>query len=223
MKKTSKALSIILTILFIVVSLSFISLAADRQALPNLKKSQTDVQTTKLENVMIMQKAMRKIPSASLKANTALSLAGPNVDLICSIKAYYDEARTMPVPSTGAQSGIYHLTPTQSPQRPLPYHVYFTVEVKNIGVKSVAANVTNRVFLTGNALNSSGNYITSPAVTLDPGETAAYDYYCGPFGPNIALKDRVIMVQAMADIASKVVEDNETNNGAMYKLTFVWP
>jgi hypothetical protein len=223
MKKTSKVLSVMMIILFFVVSLSFVSLAAEKQTLPTVKKSQPEAQVMKIENVKIMQKTMRKIPSASLKANTSLPLNAAKVDLICSIKAYYDEARTMPVPSTGAQSGAYHLTPLQSPQRPLPYHVYFTIEVKNIGFKSAAANVTNRVFLTGNALNSPGNYVTSPAVTLEPGETAAYDYYCGPFGPNIALKDRVIMVQAYADSGSKVVEDSETNNGALYKLTFVWP
>jgi hypothetical protein len=223
MKKTSKALSIILTILFFVVSLSFVSLAADRKTLPNVNKSQPDAQVMKIENVKIMQKAVRKIPTTSLKANTALALSGPKVDLVCSIKAYYDEARTMPVPSTGEQSGIYHLTPLQSPQRPLPYYAFFTVEVKNIGVKSAAVDVTNRVFLSGNALSYPGNYVTSPAVTLEPGETVAYDYYCGPFGPNGIFKDKFITVQAMADITSKVVEDNETNNTAVYKLTFVWP
>jgi hypothetical protein len=223
MKKTSKALSVIMTILFFVVSLSFVSLAADKQTLPNLNKSQNDAQAMKIENVKILQKAVRKIPSAFLKANTSLPVNATKVDLICSIKAYYDEAKTMPVPSTGAQTGAYHLTPLQSPQRPLPYYVYFTVEVKNIGVKSAAANVTNRVFISGNALAYPGNYITSPAVTLEPGETAAYDYYCGPFGPNGIFKDKFITVQAMADVASKVVEDNETNNSAVYKLTFVWP
>jgi len=223
MKKTSKVLFVIMTMLFFIVSLSYISAAAEKQTLPTVKKSQTDAQALKTENVIVMQKAMRKIPSANLKANTSLPLNAAKVDLVCSVKAYYDEARTMPVVSTGAQSGIYHLTPAQSPQRPLPYYAYITVEVKNIGYKSAAANVTNRVTLGGNALNSPGNYITSPAVTLEPGETAAFDYYCGPFGPNIALKDRVIMVQAYADSGSKVAEDNEANNGALYKLTFVWP
>jgi hypothetical protein len=223
MKKTSKALSIILTILFFVISLSFISLAAERQTLPSVNKSQPDAQVMKIENVKIMQKAVRKIPSAYMKANTSLPVNATKVDLICSIKAYYDEARTMPVTSTGEQTGIYHLTPLQSPQRPMPYYAYFTVEVKNIGMKSAAADVTNRVFLTGNALSYPGNYITSPAVTLAPGETAAYDYYCGPFGPNGIFKDKFIMVQAIADVTSKVAEDNETNNTAIYKLTFVWP
>jgi hypothetical protein len=223
MKITSKVLSVIMTILFFVVSLSYISAAAEKQTLPTVKKSQTDAQALKTENVIVMQKAMRKIPSATLKANTSLPLNAAKVDLVCSIKAYYDEARTMPVVSTGAQTGIYHLTPLQSPQRPLPYYAFLTVEVKNNGFKSAAANVTNRVVLSGSALNSPGNYITSPAVTLEPGETAAFDYYCGPFGPNVSLKDRFIIVQAIADFGSKVVEDNEANNTAAYKLTFVWP
>jgi hypothetical protein len=221
MKKTSKVLSVILTMLFFVVATSIISFAAERQAVPNVSKSQPDAQAFKLENVKIVQKGVRKIPSA-VTANASLPLTAAKVDLVCSVKVYYDEARTMPVPSVGAQGGIYHLTPSQSPQRPLPYHAYIAVEVKNAGFKSAAENFTNRVSLAGNALYSPGNYTTSP-VTLAPGETAVFDYYVGPIYPSIAAKDRVVVVQAFADVGSKVAEDSETNNGTFYKLTFVWP
>jgi hypothetical protein len=222
MKNTSKALSVILTILFFVIAISFICFAAEKQTLPNLNKSQTDAQAFKLESIKIVQKAVKKIPASALTANTTLPLNAPKVDLVCSVKVYYDEAKTMPIPSAGAQGGIYHLTPSQSPQRPLPYHAYIAVEVKNVGYKSSAENFTNRVSLYGNALINPGSYMTS-AVTLAPGETAVFDYYVGPFYPSVVLKDKVVMVQAFADVASKVAEDNETNNAALYRLTFVWP
>lgn len=222
MKKAGKLLSVILTILFFVPALSIICIAAEKQTAVNQRKSPADTQAFKPESIKITQSAVRKIPSA-VKLNTAIAPSGPKVDLVCSIKAYYDQARTMPVTSLTAQTGIYHLTPAQSPQRPLPYHAYFTVEVKNTGWKSAAANVTNKVTLSGNALYSPGYYITSPAVTLEPGETAAFDYYVGPFYPYIGMKDKMVIVQAIADVGSKVSEDNEANNIALYRLTFVWP
>jgi hypothetical protein len=194
-------------------------------------KAEQQTQEFKLEDMKFTQKPVRKIPSgltleekqkAAAELNKGLTKLKKS-DLVCSIKAYYNEARTMPVESWGRNGGIYHLSPVKSPQRPYPYCVFFTVEVKNIGAETAASNVVNKVvFQSSPAFFPPVAYATSPPENIEPGETAEYDYYYGPFGGAI-LNNRSIIVNALADYPPHVSEVDENNNTAMYTLRFVWP
>ena len=193
-------------------------------------KSAQQTQGFKLEDIKFTQIKLTKIPSTltleekqkALEIQKGLTKEEKEkVDLVCSIKASYDEAGTMPVESTGPMNGIYHLDPKHGPSRPFPFYVYLTVEVRNVAISTIAAHVTNKITFACSWSPSTNSITTSP-VNIDPGETAKYSYKYGPFW-GAMLNNYKLGIDAIANYPSTVPEDNKSNNHAQYVLKFVFP
>jgi hypothetical protein len=177
------------------------------------------------------EKPLRKVPARFSAADLdlvkkfKLNPGAVNVvktDLVCQIKAYYDQAHTLPVQTVGPNMGLYHIK--NGPNRPLPFYAFFEVTVKNTGLVNPAPNVTNKVYFTSVPPFFPPKQFITPPETFSPGEAAEYKYWWGYFTPAAAgLHNRIIQVQATADFPPHVAEDNEGNNNCTYQLRFVYP
>jgi hypothetical protein len=182
-------------------------------------------QEFKFEDLKLTQKQVTKIPTPlTLEEKHKIEIQkGPTkmekVDLVSSVKAFYDEARTMPVESMGGIQGKFHLDPT-SPKRPEPYFIFFVAEVRNVAVSTIAAHLTNSIILGNDWSPETINFTTSP-VNLDPGETAEYEYKVGPVGSIPA--NHSLYIEVVADDPQHISEDHKGNNHSKYAVKFVWP
>lgn len=191
---------------------------------------QAPIDTFKLESARLQAASQRKLPAQLSAADAELAkkfkltpAALKNivkVDLTCQVKAYYDQAHSQPIPTAGANVGVYHIK--NGPTRPMPYFAYFEVAVKNQGIVDSAVNVSNRLYFTSPLF--AAQQILTPPESIAPGETAEYKYYWGAFGPNTAmLHNKVISIQVGVDYPPHVSEDNEANNVCGYQLRFEYP
>lgn len=182
----------------------------------------------KTEDLKFEQRPARKIPSKMTGSELGHAKSGMAVksltkpDLICEIKAYYDEAKTMPLPG-GPGAGTYHMSPQLSPPRPSPIYAFFFVEAKNAGmVKSQSTGA--KVVVTGNFFSGMPpSYF--PLYPLAPGEAVEYPYVYGPFmaASGASFNGKKISIDATADHSQHVAEGSEGNNNCTYTLSFVWP
>lgn len=181
----------------------------------------------KIEDMQFKAASKRKL--ASIYNKTQLDEAAqrvklgkapkfPKSDLVCSIKAYYDEAHTMPVQSLAPTVGLYDFSPQKSPTRLLKGRVYFVFEVKNIGTK--ALNVTNSFKATFTPqIYPPMQFITDPE-NFDLGEGIEFDFSFGPFSSAAYMNGKTINLTGQADYPPKIAEGNEVNNLCNYKLMF---
>lgn len=181
----------------------------------------------KTEDLKFEQKPSRRIPSKMTSSELGQATSGmaakslTKPDLICEIKAYYDEAKTMPVPGESG-NGTYHMSPQLSPPRPSPIYAFFFAEVKNAGmVKS--QGTSTKLTVTGNFFSMPPSYF--PLYPLDPGEAMEYPYVYGPFmaASCASFNGQKLSISATADHPQHVVEGSEGNNNCTYTLSFVCP
>lgn len=129
------------------------------------------------------------------------------LDLKCSIKAFYDQARTKPV--TG---GIYHFAAAPSPKR-----IYYDVIVENEGSTDTAPHFGTRIVFDPPSPQPDQTF-NKFTPDLGPGESHVFQFY----GPPLSLypPGNVLKTTAIVDFTNLVKEDIETNNQCSYQVTF---
>jgi len=113
-----------------------------------------------LDKGQIMEKPTVKVlPRRQVRI--PVNIADRKADLACTIKAYYDENRTRPV-----QNHVWHLDPGwYAPPLPLPWHVYWDVEIMNNGTEK-AEDFSAKINFVFDGSDSSYRFLKA---TLAPG------------------------------------------------------
>lgn len=173
------------------------------------------MQELKLESIQIMKEPMRKLP-ARLTVKIPANIALVKADLTCAIKAYHNQQRTRPI-----QGGVWHMNPLSfMPPLPLPWYIYYDIEVTNKGTAK-AENFTVRITFLNPTKPPQAFFET---VSLEPGETAVLPYHWGYFAPSPSLVNRSVVISSIVDATGKIDEGvNEGNNQCSNTVKFVYP
>lgn len=170
-------------------------------------RSPTPVQ----ERFQIKEKPLRMLSPA---AGAQPGIAGQvrKLDLVCSVRAYYDESLTKPVSGGTAHYAL------------MAYNtkLHFNAEVKNAGLANKSGPFLARMTM------DYPNYPTNASATatwnvvvadLGPGVSGAKAVWIGPLFPPPYFIAKQITVSAEVDLTKKVAEDIETNNTCSLTVT----
>jgi len=147
----------------------------------------------------------KPLPELRIKTHKPL-VREKKLDLKCSIKAFYDQARTKPV--TG---GIYHVYTA-----PLPKLIYFDVIVENEGSTDTAPGFQTIIRFDPPSPQPDQTF-NKFIPDLGPGESYVFQFYGPPLSP---IPSKVLKTMAKVDFTNAVKEDVETNNQCSYQVTF---
>lgn len=186
------------------------------------QKATQKLEVPPLEHIVLQDLKIIKQPLIRIAAKPGGFVIPPGSilaqmpDLTCTIKAYYDQAKTRPIQANTWHMWFGSYTPPLSPP---PWYIYNDVEVKNIGgVK--AENFTVRIHAQNPTKPPQDFFETT---SLEPGETVIFPYHWGAFQPTAILLNKSVVFSSFVDTTGKIAEANEGNNNCSFSVKFLYP